>query len=129
MFNACGSWREDLEFVQNNFGDIRRQKDFYGTKTSSGGSTSQRKTSQPSSKPASGPSKTYSPSKEKTAKTTKPQNQSNTPKQPDPRMPLLKKRAQLLSELDSATGLFNIFKRMRLKREIREVEDKLNETP
>ena len=129
MFNACGSWREDLEFVQNNFGDMRRQKDFYGTKTSSGGSTSQRKTSQPSSKPASGPSKTYSPSKEKTAKTTKPQNQSNTPKQPDPRMPLLKKRAQLLSELDSATGLFNIFKRMRLKREIREVEDKLNETP
>lgn len=129
MFNACGSWREDLEFVQNNFGDMRRQKDFYGTKVSSGGSTSQKKTSKPSSRPATGPSKTYSPPKETPAKTTMPQKPRSTPAQPDPRMPLLKKRAQLLSELDSATGLFNIFKRMRLKREIREVEDKLNETP
>ena len=129
MFNACGSWREDLEFVQNNFGDMRKQKDFYGTKVSSGGSTSQKKTSKPSSRPATAPSKTYSPPKETPAKTTIPQKPRSTPAQPDPRMPLLKKRAQLLSELDSATGLFNIFKRMRLKREIREVEDKLNETP
>ena len=28
MFNACGSWREDLEFVHQNFGDMRKQKDF-----------------------------------------------------------------------------------------------------
>jgi hypothetical protein len=35
-------------------------------------------------------------------------------------MPCLKQRAQLLSKLDSATGLFSSFKRMRLKKEIRE---------
>jgi len=42
-------------------------------------------------------------------------------------MPLLKERARLISELKSATGLFNIFKRMRLKREIRADEDKLSD--
>ena len=34
--------------------------------------------------------------------------------------------SSVLEELEAATGLLNILKRMRLKREIREVEEQLN---
>ena len=181
MVNACGSWREDLEFVQNNFGDLRRKKDFYGTKASSGDLTSQKKTSQLSYNSSSRTEILSTAPQKPNVKTNQPQKRVNTPApqkpvnapvlqkpvstpvpqklvsapvlqkpvstptpqkpvsdsalqkpvnvpmQTDPRMPLLKRRAQLISELESSTGLFNIFKRMRLKREIREIEDKLND--
>ena len=127
MFNACGSWREDLKFIHENFGDMRKQKDFYGAKPRTSSAASEKRTSTSTSRPTSAGAKPYSQVKETAPKASKPQSPVNTPLQPDPRMPLLKKRALLISELESATGLFNIFKRMRLKREIRAVEDKLND--
>ena len=127
MFNACGSWREDLKFIHENFGDMRKQKDFYGAKPRTSSAASENRTSASTSRPTSAGTKPYSQVKETAPKASKPQSPVNTPVQPDPRMPLLKKRALLISELESATGLFNVFKRMRLKREIRAVEDKLND--
>ena len=127
MFNACGSWREDLKFIHENFGDMRKQKDFYGAKPRTSSAASEKRTSTSTSRPTSAGAKTYSQPKETKPKTSIPQKPAERPAQPDPRMPLLKERARLLSELQSATGLFNIFKRMRLKREIRAIEDKLND--
>ena len=127
MFNACGSWREDLEFVHQNFGDMRKQKDFYGAKPRTSSAISQKKTSVSTSRPTSAGAKTYTQPKETKPKTSIPQKPVDRPAQPDPRMPLLKERARLISELKSATGLFNIFKRMRLKREIRADKDKLSD--
>ena len=71
------------------------------------------------------PWRARTPIKPTKPKTSIPQKPAECPAQPDPRMPLLKERARLLSELQSATGLFISFKKMRLKREIRAVEDKL----
>lgn len=105
---------------------MRKQKDFYGAKPRTSSAASEKRTSTSTSRPTSAGAKPYSQVKETAPKPSKPQNPVNTPVQPDPGMPLLKKRALLISELESATGLFNIFKRMRLKREIRAVEDKPN---
>ena len=104
-----------------------RLRSGYGAKPRTSSAASEKRTSTSTSRPTSAGAKPYSQVKETAPKASKPQNPVNTPVQPDPRMPLLKKRALLISELESATGLFNIFKRMRLKREIRAVEDKLND--
>ena len=117
----------NLKFIHENFGDMRKQKDFYGVKPRTSSAASEKRTSTSTSRPTSAGAKPYTQVKETAPKASKPQSPVNTPAQPDPRMPLLKKRALLISELESATGLFNIFKRMRLKREIRAVEDKLND--
>jgi hypothetical protein len=69
MFNACGSWREDLEFVHQNFGDMRKQKDFYGAKPRTSSAISQKKTSVSTSRPTSAGAKTYTQPKETKPKT------------------------------------------------------------
>ena len=56
------------------------------------------------------PWRARTPIKPTKPKTSIPQKPAERPAQPDPRMPLLKERARLLSELKSATGLFIIFK-------------------
>ena len=84
---------------------MRKQKDFYGAKPRTSSAASEKRTSTSTSRPTSAGAKPYSQVKETAPKASKPQNPVNTPVQPNPRMPLLKKRAHAISNL-SFLGAF-----------------------
>ena len=176
MMNACGCWRADLKFVQDNFGDMRRQKEFYGSgetpkksslstrnsvpsnrstsrstsstrssassssSTSKGTSTtrssasSNSSTARSTSSTRSSASSNSSTSKSTSSSTTNratgstksTSRKSNAASKAEKRKKALEERRDsLLVELSKATGLFNFFKRHRIKRELQDVEDTL----
>ena len=127
MYNACGDWKEDLDFIHNNFGDTRKKKDLYGSDEKPSGNAQKQK-----SAPKQTGTSTKTSSAARSNKTNTSSTASRTKKtmassaKADRKNALLQQRSQLQDSLSEATGLFNIFKRMRINREIREIEEKLN---
>jgi flagellar hook protein FlgE len=123
MTNACGCWKADLKFVQDNFGDMRKQKDFYSSGEKAQRSSSTTKKSTTATSNTSTQRKTTSSSKA-TSTSKKTTKKSDAAAKAAKRKKALEERRDFLqAELVAATGLFNIFKRHRIKNELQEVEN------
>ena len=101
MANACSRWREDVNFVYDHFGDIRRKYEFYGS---------------------SGNSK-IGPGQKKSLNTKKSKRQIQREQE---KRRLTQRKKELIADLAKATGILNTFKRARLKKELSELEDRLS---
>ena len=109
MVDACGCWLSDLRYVYKSFGDMRRQIDWFGD--------SQSREKRISMK-----------SNQSVSDVDTPQNTGDPPKakKADTDTGRLKELEALRGikeeELKAAVGLFRFFKRLRIKREIKEIE-------
>jgi len=113
--NACSYWRQDLEYVQTNFGDMRRQTCFYGTDGRATSSGSRNRTHIENNKP-----RNVTASERRTTQPARNTAQINM------KNALMKRRTDLYNDLQEAAGLFNVFKRKHIRREISEIESELN---
>ena len=131
MVNACGEWKADLEYVLNNFGDLRRQKDLYRST-----SKTTMKTQRTTGSSRSEKTNTYYSSEKQTTE----QNQykavpkaNHTPTrggsidkgQIELEKLLKKRREQLYTNLENATGPLKVFERIHILLEIKKVEKSL----
>ena len=135
MANACGSWKADLKYIHDSFGDMRKQKDFYNSYSASSKKTAKApaSTSGSARSAQSIPSykQRYSPYTPESANAYKPSYDSKSITSPvnnrtdEKKRSLLEQREILNAELQAAKGLFHIFKRMRIKREIERIDAQL----
>lgn len=109
MADACSYWSSDLRFVYKSFGDLRKQMDWCSAKPSQGKKTSKK-------------------SDQSTNEVDNTQNEDDypRPKKADAdadRLEELEKLQRIKEkELKAAVGLLRIFKRLRIKREIKQIE-------
>lgn len=124
MANACGRWQADLQYVFDNFSDLRRKPDFYNANSSrhsAAGNTSRNTTDFSASKKGSYYKKRGSSSSGTKKSSTR---QSRLDQE---RKLLVQKRDSLQLELSHATGILAFFKRHRLRNELSEVERRLSQ--
>jgi len=107
--NACSCWKHDMEFVKANSGKMWKNVDFNGVGTNAANGGNRNRTST-ANRPR------YSAADDSTTTEYSRFSKRNV---------LINRRTELNRDLQSATGLFNVFKRMRIRREISEIDNQL----